>query len=134
MENVFPKIEPDDMIELLSNMESRIKWDERWSNAKIISRDGNSTVLYFCTPMSPDPQFRQRDFVIQFYLIKNWQIGIHLLICQGVEHPDYPEKTGMLGYIRGKVEMQAVIVEQNPYGSGSMVTEIRSLNMEGSIS
>ena len=94
MENVYPRIKPYDMINLLSNLKNRLKWDKRWFNAKIISSDGNSTVLYYCTPKSKLHQFRQRDFVLKFHLVKNWQAGKHLFICESVEHPDYHAKTG----------------------------------------
>ena len=48
-----------------------------------------------------------------------------------VEHPAYPPHSGMFDMIRGHHECNAVIVEPNPYGSGSMITEVRCTHLKG---
>ena len=100
LENTFPAIEPEDLFELISNIEKRVKWDERWVEGKVIQKDDNSTILHTKTPKPPIPLISQRELVLQFWNIKNWQAGRHLSISKSVEHADVPIKTGMFAYTR----------------------------------
>ena len=42
----FPTISPDEMWEMVSNIEYRIKWDQRMVDPKIIEIDQHSNILY----------------------------------------------------------------------------------------
>jgi hypothetical protein len=37
MESTYPGIEPDNLFDLISNIDNRVKWDERWVGGKVIA-------------------------------------------------------------------------------------------------
>ena len=132
MLNIFPGIEVDNMVDLISNLENRIKWDDRWVGGSILERTDDSAVMYAKTPKPPIPLVSERELLLKFFKVKDWQEGKTLCICKSVEHPSKPIATGMFATVRADVKIQAVVIEAGPNG-GSQMTEIRHMAMGGSI-
>ena len=48
-----------------------------------------------------------------------------------IEHDKYPEKTGYFDYVRATCFVQGTIIEKNPDGEGSKLTEVRHFSPNG---
>ena len=55
------------------------------------------------------------------------------MVGLGVEHADAPIQTGMWALVRADLQVQASLICANPNGSGTKFTEVRQINIGGSI-
>ena len=56
LEQTIPKIEPEALFDLISNVKNRMKWDERWIDGSIVEeKPDGSLVIYYLTPKPPVP-------------------------------------------------------------------------------
>ena len=133
LQNTHLNIEPDAAFGIWSNIEKRIKWDTRWIKTDVLFHEGNEWVLYYMIPKPPIPFFSQRDNLCKFWIVENYGEGKKLMVGTSVEHEKYPVKTGMFDNIRANVDIAAMLVEKNPNGAGTRLTEIRSIDLGGSI-
>jgi hypothetical protein len=74
-ECVFPNIEPEKLFEILSNIEIRLKWDERWEKGEILEQDGDVTVFWGQSPKPPIPMVSAREMVTKGQRFENWKEG-----------------------------------------------------------
>ena len=51
----------------------------------------------------------------------------------GIEHPSWPIGTGYWDYVRAELTVQAELIEPNPDGPGTMLTEIRVMDPKGGL-
>ena len=66
MVHVFPDVDHETFWDIVSNVEDRIKWDDRWVDAKIVEKpDDESWIIYMLGKRPPLPVlvFSQRDVI-----------------------------------------------------------------------
>ena len=129
----FPNATPDQFWELVTNFEKRKEWDtERVTNAEKLGDGENGGVIYhFDGKKPPIPMVSARDVVVNTYKDEtNFGEGKRAFIMTSVEHETYPVKSDP---VRLQVEVIATIVEANPSGNGTMITEIRSVDLGGNM-
>ena len=55
------------------------------------------------------------------------------MVYGSVEHPDAPRGTGYFDYVRLTCHIGASIIEKNPNGTGSVMTDISDVDTGGSL-
>ena len=135
MENTFENISSEALWAILIDHNSRVQHDDRWVTPKLLTDNGeNGCQITIHTPKPPIPIVAQRELVAEFIYKKNhFGEGKHLICGKSFEHPDVPIKTGMMDYVRGTINCWAQVIEKNPNGEGSLLTEFRNLEMNGSV-
>ena len=57
--------------------------------------------------------------------------GVHVILMTTIEHEKYPVKGGYWDYVRATCFVQGTVIEKNPGGSGSKLTELRHFSPNG---
>ena len=57
----------------------------------------------------------------------------HVNVACSVEHPSKPIGTGYFDYVRAQANLITAVVEKNPNGDGTKYTEIREVDLKGSM-
>ena len=134
MLNTYPSIEPEAFFNLVGDTKARLVWDHRWVKGSIIKEDGDSVTMHCFSPKPPVPMVSEREFVTQIFNLRDVPApGLFFNLAHSVNDPSKPVATGMFATPRGLVEVQGLLIEANPNGKGTKTTEVRSMNMGGSI-
>ena len=112
-----------------------MKHDPRWCDPEFIeTKEDGSKILMMYSPKPSIPLISRRQMIMQIYTIKDHGgPGRHLEVARSVEHPSKPEDTGMFADVRAFIEVIGILVEKNPNGEGSRMTELRSIDLRGNI-
>ena len=129
------QIDPDMLFEKLSDTRWRMENDPRWCEPEMIEeRQDGSKVIFMCTPKPKIPIISKRQILLEsFTLMNHGGEGRHLEVGRSIEHPSKPAASGMFADVRANITVIGILVEKNPKGEGSRMTEIRAIDLCGSL-
>ena len=92
----------------------------------------NGVKMVFYSPKPPIPVISQREICVHLVYEKDkLGAGKHIIAGKSIEHPDAPIGTGIMDYVRATSHCMAMVIESNPDGEGSKITEVRKMSLNG---
>ena len=83
------------------------------------------------SPKPPIPFVAQREIVMKYFVLEDCDVSKHMTLSVSVDHPLKPQTSGMFAYVRGLCYLGSQTVEPNPDGKGTLVREIRHIDLNG---
>ena len=124
--------EPSQVAAVNGDMEGRLQWDPRFIDGRVLDKkDDGEITFYFKTKKPPVPGISQREMVTRRY---NYDYqGNPLTISHSVDHADVPIDDSFFGMVRANMTVNACLIEKNPNGPGTLMTELREIKLNGNM-
>lgn len=112
-----------------------MKHDPRWCDSELLETKPDGSEVIFMKAAKPViPIVSRRQMICQITSLRNYGgEGRHLNIATSVEHPSKPIPSGMMAEVRATLECVGILCEKNPNGAGTRLTEIKCIDLGGSI-
>lgn len=124
----FPNVSADNMWEKVSNLEERTKWDDRWAKSEMLGDHEGGQALYVQMPKPPVPFVSAREIVMAMWKLEDYAEGKRAQCASSTTKEGAPVNSDNQ---LANAKLFSAIVEAD--GEGSKLTEIRFLDMGGSL-
>ena len=134
LEATYPFMEAEDVFNLLGDLKTRMKVDDRFESAEILDEKDDCIVFYHKSKKPPIPMVSAREMLYAHYKQQDGMgEGKHFICSQSVEHPSKPIKTGLTDDVRAKIKFGGAVFFENPDGAGTKTLEFRDFDFGGNI-